>query len=306
VALVALLGLILLYFLSLFELFLLNADQRSLERMEQEQPAIFQKISHIYHRTNSLSSSFLLSKIFVGALTSLAIYNVLFLFGLDFWLGAFLIVLQLALASWVLPHWLGRRNLRPSKFSAGITFPILRLGASLTNLFTFKKEKRSIEGLSIDEIKSILPKPDEEVSNANLNLYKQILRFDKLTIKQVMRPKSEMQGIKSNYNFKEVLHKIKASPFSRLPVYDGNWSKVQGIIHCKDLLPYTQENSKNWKELIRPVHFIKERDNVQQVLRQFQKSKKHMALVLSASNRLVGLVTLEDITEEIIGEIDDE
>ena len=170
-----------------------------------------------------------------------------------------------------------------------------------------KEKQLRDEDISIEELKTVLPNAEAAQSSvANLSLYKQVLRFNKIKIRHVMRPKSELEGIKSNYNFKEVLTKIQSTHHSRLPVYEGNWSKIHGIIHCKDLLPYTKEDKFDWKKMIRPIIYVNERENAQNVLRTFQQSKNHMALVLSTSKRLVGLVTLEDITEEIIGEIEDE
>ena len=121
-----------------------------------------------------------------------------------------------------------------------------------------------------------------------------------------MRPKKEIVGIKAIYNFKEVLSKMQKSAFSRLPVYDGSWSNILSIIHCKDLLPFTHLEKHDWNQHIRPILFVKPDDYAKDVLRKFQNSKNHMAIVRDGNNKIVGILTLEDITEEIIGEIDDE
>jgi CBS domain containing-hemolysin-like protein len=289
------------------EKFLLTADKDQLEDMEQESPESFSSLRRLYQSANSLSLTFLLGKVLSALVISFL--SVIFFESIQdsAWVTATLTFVLLLFAIGLLPLLFYSKMEARLPQLLRLTNPLLVFFINLTNGFVAKKEVRATENLSVAEIQKALP--DEEVqplSAADVNLYRQIARFDRLKIRQVMRPKSELQGIKSNYNFKEVLQKIKTSQFSRLPVYEGNWNKTLGIIHCKDLLPYTEDETMNWKDKIRPILYVQERDNAQQILKKFQKSKNHMALVLSSSKRLVGLVTLEDITEEIIGEIEDE
>jgi len=289
------------------ERFLLSADKDQLENMEVEYPEAFKSLRRLYQSANSLSLTFLVGKV-IGALLVSFVAVIFFEYvQASVWVTAIVTFLFIVLSIGLLPLLLYSKMEEQMPKLIELTKPLMVFFINLSNGFAAKKEARATEHLSAAEIQKALP--DEEVqqlSPADVNLYRQIARFDRLKVKQVMRPKSELQGIKSNYNFKEVLQKIKSSQFSRLPVYEGNWTKTLGIIHCKDLLPFTEDDTMNWKEKIRPILYVQERDNAQQILKKFQKSKNHMALVLSTSKRLVGLVTLEDITEEIIGEIEDE
>lgn len=305
IIILVLLGAAMLFFVVQLEEYLMNINANELPKLEKEQPIIFNKIDHLYRKTNRLSISFLFAKLFLIALLSIALVTLTNNYISYSWLGI-IVVITLVLLIYTIAYLFIKPNLKIIKSSLPFSTSLLKLSAYATNIFTQKAAPRSLEDISLKEIKEVLPQDEKPVSPANLNLYRQILRFDKLKVHQVMRPKSEIQGIKTNYNFQEVLRKVKVSPFSRLPVYKGNLSNVLGIIHCKDLLPHTTKQTFDWQQFIRTVHFVEQTDNVQEVLRQFQKSKSHMALVKDKSNRLMGLVTLEDITEEIIGEIDDE
>ncbi len=300
------LGLYLLFLISHTQLFLTTIDTEALEELEENDLISFKRLSFLYRNTNSISLSYAMAK---GLLTTIVAYLLYFILSsvwVPFYLIFLIIFCVVAMVSWLLPIAFKQKGTFP-KFGFWISNPLLTFCAGITNYIVPTKNQSSNNELSIEELKTALADNEKEViSTANLNLYKQIFRFDKLKVKQVMRPKSELQGIKSNYNFKEVLQKIDSSQFSRLPVYEGNWSKVLGIVHCKDLLPHTDKDRLNWKQYIRPILYVQEGDNAQQVLRQFQQSKNHMALVLNTGKRLAGLVTLEDITEEIIGEIEDE
>lgn len=285
---------------------LADVDVDFLEALKEGNEEEYYKLSKLYCKSNRLSTVFALAKIFLAVFIILCVYFVLGQLDLNVYLIASIIIGIITL-----PIWLLRLPSRITKdylhMGINIVYHFLNAFVPIANIIVPKEQELPKEDISMEELKTVLPTSEEEQpSIANLNLYKQVLRFDKVKIRHVMRPKRELEGIKSNYNFNEVLHKIKSSSHSRLPVYEGNWSKILGIIHCKDLLPYTDREALDWKKMIRPIIYVQERDNAQAVLRTFQQSKNHMALVLSTSKRLVGLVTLEDITEEIIGEIEDE
>jgi len=297
----------LLIIISLSELWFLALDMEELEELSLEDKGSFQKVSTLFHKAHSLDILFALAKLFLSVLLIFSLYYLHNAFELSLMVFSGVAFILLLSAIYLIPKLVVKFQEQNRIFGLSWSYHFLNFCIPLTNFFVEPKDQRPSSEISMEELKSALPEEEQEgISKANLNLYRQIFRFDKLIIKQVMRPKSELQGIKSNYNFKEVLQKINSSQFSRLPVYEGSWNKVLGIIHCKDLLPHTGKEKLDWKNRIRPILYVQERDNAQQVLRQFQQSKNHMALVLNSNKRLVGLVTLEDITEEIIGEIEDE
>lgn len=281
-------------------------DEDILKNLESTYPKESNKLSKIYNNGNRLSAVFAVAKILLAVFVTLCLYIVLNALEVDFLIGIGIIPITFVL----FVRFLSLKTAQIRSYlhiTIRTLYPILRWSMPIANWIVPKEKELSEEDISMDELKAVLTKSEEEQpSIANLNLYKQVLRFDKIKIRHVMRPKRELEGIKVNYNFKEVLEKIKSSHHSRLPVYEGNWTKIHGIIHCKDLLPYIDNDRLDWKKLVRPLIYVQERDNAQAVLKIFQQSKNHMALVQSTSKRLVGLVTLEDITEEIIGEIEDE
>lgn len=308
-AALALLGLLVLAGLALAENYLAQIDPEELERLEEEEPNTFKRLAACYQESNRLGIVFIVARLMVAVIVLVSLYFLLSPFYFGFWSTILLLFGLLSLFAWVLPLLLFEYSLLKMKWAFRLSFPFLRISVPLANEIAREKKVVSAEDMSLEDLETVLPRGEFEhgrPSIANLNLYKQVLRFDKIKIRHVMRPMRDLEGINVNYNFKEVIKRINSSTYSRLPVYEGSWTKIHGIIHCKDLLPHTDKEQLEWKKLIRPVIYVQARDNAQTVLRKFQQTKNHMALVLSTTKRLVGLVTLEDITEEIIGEIDDE
>ncbi len=292
--------------LSLVQRYLAILDKEQLEKWEQ-QPFIFDKLTHLYRRSHRISMSFNVTKLILAVTSAVLVYTLGFILNLNFYVINLIAFIGVSIAAWALPLLLYRYTDGRFKIALLCSYPLLRLSISIANKMIPKERLIPQEDINIEVLTNVLPSSEEgQPTIANLNLYKQVLRFDKIKVHHVMRPKNELEGIKSNYNFKEVLTKIKSTSHSRLPVYEGSWNKVLGIVHCKDLLPYTKYDQLDWKKKIRPIIYVQERDLAQAVLRIFQQSKNHMALVQNTNKRLVGLVTLEDITEEIIGEIEDE
>jgi CBS domain containing-hemolysin-like protein len=113
-------------------------------------------------------------------------------------------------------------------------------------------------------------------------------------------------GLDYNWDFDQAKNKVIESGFSRLPVYDENLDEVKGILYTKDLLAFLNESHPNWHNLIRPTYFIHETKLIADLLKEFQQKRSHMAVVVDEFGGTSGIVTLEDIMEEIIGEIKDE
>lgn len=305
----AVMSLLLLFSLQLASNYIASLQEDELEYIEEEHPTTFLQLSKCYLESNRLGMLFIVAQLLMAALFIVSLYFFLVPYCLSFFVEGLLIFSILGVFSYLLPSLFSKYSATKFRLALLFSFPVLRVSVPLANAFVTKEKSKPTSDISLADLETVLPTTEKEQAKpsiANLNLYRQVLRFDKIKIRHVMRLKKELEGINANYNFGEVLRKIKASSHSRLPVYDPNWSKIHGIIHCKDLLPHTEKEQLDWQKLIRPVIYVQERDNAQAVLRKFQQTKNHMALVLNSSKRLVGLVTLEDLTEEIIGEIEDE
>lgn len=147
---------------------------------------------------------------------------------------------------------------------------------------------------------------NEETSEDEKEILKGIVNFGTLTVKQVMRSRLEMSAVEAELNFKELLDAVSKSGFSRIPVYKETIDHIQGILYTKDLLPYLESQTFEWQELLRPGFFVPETKKLDSLLKDFQSKHVHMAIVADEYGGTSGLITLEDLIEEIIGEINDE
>ncbi len=148
---------------------------------------------------------------------------------------------------------------------------------------------------------------NEETSEDEKEILKGIVNFGTFTVTQVMRSRMEISAVEVDLNFKELLEAVNKSGFSRIPVYKETIDHIQGILYTKDLLPYLGEGqSFKWQELLRSGFFVPETKKLDSLLKDFQSKRVHMAIVSDEYGGTSGLVTLEDLIEEIIGEINDE
>ncbi len=138
-------------------------------------------------------------------------------------------------------------------------------------------------------------------------ILKGIVKFGNIEAKEIMRPRIDITAIDIKTPFRDVLPEIIESGYSRIPVFSGTFDKVQGILYVKDILPhYHKPNSFNWQSLLRPPYFVPETKRINDLLEEFQTKKIHLAIVIDEYGGTSGIITLEDILEEIVGEIPDE
>ena len=161
--------------------------------------------------------------------------------------------------------------------------------------------------LSMDDLEQALELTDEDEIKEEQSMLKGIIRFGDETANDVMTPRQDIENIEIHSSFKEVLKFITANNYSRIPVYQGNEDNIRGVLYIKDLLPHlSKSESFRWQSLIRPPYFVPETKRLDDLLREFQDNKIHIAIVVDEFGGTYGLVTLEDILEEIVGEINDE
>lgn len=164
------------------------------------------------------------------------------------------------------------------------------------------------EALSIQELDEAIDiKTDDEASMEEKNIMKGIIKFGTISVKQIMRSRLEINGINFNSSFAELVRKVETLHYSRLPVYKGNMDEVTGIIHTKDLIPFLEEaDNFDWHPLMRQPYFVPESKLIADLLRDFQNKRVHFAVVVDEFGGTSGIVTMEDIMEEVIGDIRDE
>lgn len=161
--------------------------------------------------------------------------------------------------------------------------------------------------LSVDELEQALELTDEEELKDEKNMLEGIVRFGDETAKEVMTSRQDVVDLDMKMSFSEVLKCVIENNYSRIPVYQDTIDNIRGILYIKDLLPYLNKPASfRWQSLIRPPYFVPETKKIDDLLRDFQKNKVHIAVVVDEFGGTSGIITLEDILEEIVGEINDE
>ncbi len=149
--------------------------------------------------------------------------------------------------------------------------------------------------------------PDHEASMEEKQILKGIRKFGDTEVKQIMRTRMDVSGIDYSSGFGEVIARVSALHYSRLPVYKGSLDTIAGLLQTKDLLPHLHEGDDfDWHPLVRTPYFIHEQKRIEDLLQEFRNKRMHFAIVVDEFGGTSGIATLEDIMEEIIGELEDE
>ena len=161
--------------------------------------------------------------------------------------------------------------------------------------------------LSVDDLEQALELTDEEDLKEEKNMLEGIVRFGDETAKEVMTSRQDIVDLDFRTSFPDVLQCIVENNYSRIPVYQDSIDNIRGILYIKDLLPHLSKPATfRWQSLIRPPYFVPETKKIDDLLREFQENKVHIAIVVDEYGGTSGLITLEDVLEEIVGEINDE
>ena len=173
--------------------------------------------------------------------------------------------------------------------------------------FINKHFVRKNHNISVDELSHALELTDKaEISEEN-NILEGIIRFGGETVKEVMTSRLDMVDLDIRTPFKEVMSCIVENAYSRIPIYLDSRDNIKGVLYIKDLLPHVNKGDNfRWQSLIRPAYFVPETKMIDDLLRDFQENKIHIAIVVDEFGGTSGIVTMEDIIEEIVGEIHDE
>lgn len=186
---------------------------------------------------------------------------------------------------------------------------IFRPMASLLSFSSFlvRGRKKSRDStLSIDDLSVALELTSSEIKD-DRELLKGVVRFGNISVSAIMCPRMDVTALDIQRGFHSVMPEIVESGFSRIPVYAGSFDNIKGILFVKDLLPHLgKPDTFRWQSLIRPAYFVPETKMISELLKEFQAKKIHMAIVVDEYGGTSGLVTLEDVLEEIVGDITDE
>ncbi len=235
--------------------------------------------------------------------------------------GTFRFLLEVVVATFlilmfgeILPKIYANRNrVQFSHFMAiplkGLNYLFTPLSSPMRSVTLFMEDKlgRQKSNLSINHLSQALELASEgDTTKEEQKILEGIVTFGNTDTKQVMRPRIDIFALNEKMKFPEVLQEIKRNGYSRIPVFSENMDNVMGVLYVKDLLPYIERKSFNWMSLIREPYFVPENKKLDDLLLEFQDKKNHLAVVVDEYGGTSGIVTLEDIIEEIVGDISDE
>ena len=236
---------------------------------------------------------------------------------LNFFVKLIVIVFLLMLFAEILPKvWATQNNIRFAYSSSLLVEVLFSFFSNMSRWFVKYSDgiERSFGGIKQHHVynpedidQAIEMNTSENTSEEEKNILRGIARFGHITVKQIMRTRLDVSAIEYNTNFRNLVAKIEELHYSRIPVYKNNLDDVVGIIHSKDILPFLNEKDDyDWHSLIRPPYFVPEQNLIKDLLRELQKKNTHFAVVVDEFGGTEGIVTMEDIMEEIIGDIRDE
>lgn len=186
-------------------------------------------------------------------------------------------------------------------------YPLSSFLIFITSLLD-KVIKPKSHSISVDELSKALDlTSDEDIPEEDHKILKGIVKFGNTDVKQIMQSRTHVTAFENKVGFSKLLADITSYGFSRVPIYKETLDNIIGVLYTKDLLQYINESdSFNWQTIVRPPFFVPENKKIDDLLREFQYKKIHLAIVVDEYGGTSGIVTLEDVIEEIVGEINDE
>lgn len=196
---------------------------------------------------------------------------------------------------------------KPINFLLKIFYPLSSLLVSSTSIIDKRMTRRKHPLLMSDLSNAIDITSDASTSEENRKMLKSIARFGDIAASEIMKSRIDVTAIDHELGFGDVMRIIRESGYSRIPVYKDSFDTISGLLYIKDLIRYADQNdSFEWQSLLRPVFFVPESKRINDLLTEFQEKKIHLAIVVDEYGGTSGIITLEDIIEEIVGEINDE
>ncbi len=301
-----------------------SLNQKDINVLKTRQQPSFRRIVTLLEQPKTLRASMLITNSLVNLgiilIANILIDDWLLIYEFTFWpkflIKLFSIAFSILLFVEVLPKVWATHNKIWFAASSSLVVEIFnsifyRISKRLVR-FSDRIEKKlsadksnSPDGGSLDNAIDLLP--DNEATIEEKKILKGIRKFGDTPVKQIMRTRLDVSGIEYNTKFNELIKTVEDLHYSRLPVYKNNLDEIAGMLHTKDLLPHINEPEMfEWHALAKPAYFVHEQKLIEDLLQEFRTKRIHFAIVVDEFGGTAGIVTLEDIMEEITGEIKDE
>ena len=308
-------------FVSASEIAFFSLSPNDLSEIEEEEHPSDKRIMSLLKDSERLLATILISNNFVNV-TIIMLCNFFFAQVVDFGgsvIVEFLVItviltFLLLLFGEIMPKiYSAQHTLRFTRFAAPVLSVLEKVFRPLSGLLvrsTFLVNKcvsKKNYNISVDELSQALELTDKSEISEESNILEGIIRFGGETAKEVMTSRLDMVDLDITATFSEVLDCVVENGYSRVPVYEDSQDNIKGILYIKDLLPHLKKDDTfKWQSVIRPAYFVPETKMIDDLLRDFQANKIHIAIVVDEFGGTSGIVTMEDIIEEIVGEINDE
>lgn len=312
------------FFISGAKVAFFSLTYRDVNMLKTKQDSGWKRIANLLEEPRTLQASLVIANTLINiAIIILANFLIdpIFTFKQDGWFVQFLVYAikvlvicsVIVLFGEVLPKVRANQNNLRSAYESSFLVEVIyyifkRMAGWLVNLsdrvekiFGGKASRAYTQKQLEEAIRSTIHEEEEQRILAG------IYKFANITVKQVMRTRLDVHGVEHGITFKGLKREVEDLHYSRLPVYKGSLDDIQGIIHSKDLIPHLNEpDNFDWQSLLRPPYFVHEQKFIEDLLTEFQTKRVHFAVVVDEFGGTSGIITLEDILEEIIGEIKDE
>ena len=289
-----------------------HASAKRIITLLEERKAVYTSLlmaSTFFNISIIILSNFLLSPIL-----HLGVVHFIAPIDLDFLVKVIVIAFVIVLVVRILPKVWATQNYLRFAYSTSAVVEALHLLFRRVSVYMVvladsigeRSGANDLQTASLRDLDEAIEINDQGNTIEEKNILKGIVKFGGISVKQVMRFRLEVNGLEYETSFAEVIKKVEELHYTRLPVYKTSLDEIVGIINTKDLLPYINEASFDWHTVIRPPYFVPEAKGIRDLLKEFQTRHIHFAVVVDEFGGTSGIVTMEDILEEIIGDIRDE
>jgi len=308
------------------EVALFTLNGKDVNMLKTKQHAAARRITSLLDERKAVYTSLLIASTFfnisiiiltnflLNSILQLGTWDFIIPINLDMLVKIIVIAFTLVLVGKILPKvWASQNTLRFAYSTSSVVEalhlllrrPSLYMVAIADNI-SKQSGANKIESETMRQLDEAIDVNSEKTSVEEKNILKGIVKFGNISVKQIMRFRLDVNGIEYNTSFKELIGKVEELHYSRLPVYKDTLDNVAGVLNTKDLLPYLHEPDFDWHMLIRPPYFVPESKLIKDLLEEFRAKRIHFAVVVDEFGGTSGIVTMEDILEEIIGDIRDE
>ena len=297
--------------------FTLNPNKWQEKDMSKRQKVI----KKLLHRPNHLLATILITNNFVNvAIIILSSYITASLFNfnsfpiLEFIIQVVVVTFLLLLLGEVIPKVFANQNAlafasvmsTPINILSKVLAPISKVLVATTSVIEKRFQNKGYQ-ISVDELSTALDLAGENDTNEEeKRILRSIVEFGNIDVKEIMKSRVDVVAIEEKTDFKDVKKLVVSSGYSRIPVYKENFDTILGVLYIKDMLKHIKKEKFDWTSLVRSPFFVPESKMIDDLLKEFQEKKIHLAIVVDEYGGTSGIVTLEDIIEEIVGEINDE